>query len=87
MLCDLPHHTTHTLRSFWKLKCVLLYMLAASSLTAADAVLRLAVHVSVDWNPQFYVDATNTSIGAAAPYLVAMEGERRDCLARIMGSL
>ena len=58
----------------WRLKLVLLYCFAVSSLTVGGFILKLAIDLSLHWNPQFYLDPIPFHLTFASSFFIGMQG-------------
>jgi hypothetical protein len=59
----------------WRLKMVLLYCFAVSSLTVGSFILRLAIDLSLNWNPQFYLDPVPFHLTFASAFFMGIQGK------------
>jgi hypothetical protein len=49
--------------------------LAVSSATVGSFILRLAIDLSLHWNPQFYLDPIPFHLGFASSFFIGIQGE------------
>ena len=58
VLCDISvsYSTSTMVLRMWRLKMVLLYCFVVSLLTIGGYVLKLAIQLGLNWNPQFYLE-------------------------------
>ena len=61
--------------SVWRIKMVLLYCFAVSVLTAGAFILKLATHMGLYWNHEFYAFPIPLYMSFSSPFLLGMHGE------------
>ena len=61
----------------WRLKMVLLYCFSVSSLTVGSFILRLAIDLSLNWNPQFYLDPVPFHLTFASAFFIGIQGKSK----------
>jgi len=64
----------HAVFSVWRIKMALLYCFTVSLLTVGAFLLRLAIDLGLNWNPQFYTFPIPIYMSFSSPFLLGMHG-------------
>ena len=65
-----------TVFNVWRIKMVLLYCFIVSILTVGAFILKLAIHLGLNWNPQFYSFPVPLYMSFSSPFLLGMHGKQ-----------
>ena len=74
-LCDISVTYPPSRYRAWRIKLVLLYCFAASVITVGGFVLHLAIILSLNWNPQFYIDPIPFHLTFSSPVILGLQGK------------